>query len=449
VRLDVSGYALAGVTGLLLAGGWRTRRQWLPVLATWLLRFNMPSILGVALLLRCGVLLFCDLTQFSDYADFHNIAVQLLERGVWWDPGRPPGISWVAAGCYAVAGVQVVWPLLVNVLFGVASIYVVGRVGTLLFGREIGLAGALLLALYPEHILHANYLCSEPGYFLGIHVAIWCYVCGWERPRQAVMYWALAGLSVGVAHYFRSTTPLFFLAWGAVHLLAAAGGRQSLRRAAGSLSIAGAAFLLTIAPIIAHNCRDLGIVSISSYQMGGWSLYLSTNPVYLGNWNQADVDFFEGVYALHPAPPGAHPVVYRDRLALHFAKERFLDFPLHWAGAFFLFKPYCFWGDPSGSFWVNQQFAAGSGGQRAAGFWLIFWHKAVLLLAALALWGRGAKWAGVRSPLLFDFFVWFAGMSTVFFCITGTEGRYHNVHLGWLCLLAAFFLLRPPRSATT
>lgn len=452
MRLDVQGYFLSMVCAGVFAAGWYTRRWWGNPVHRFLDRIRVWQIAGVAMATRCAVLVCCDLTQFSDYADFHDIAVRLAETGVWWDPGRPPGISWLAAGCYAITGVHTEGPLLVNLALSMASLYVVWRVAHTMFGAATGRVAALSLALYPEHIIHVNYICSEPGYFLGVNAAALLYAkavghAEREQQKKEAGCAAGAGLALGVAHYFRSTTPLVFLAWLMLHVCAVRAKRRTFSEALRTLGVAGAVFLCTIGPVILHNRHDLGIWSISSYQMGGWSLYLSTNPTYLGNWNQEDVDNFEALYRQHPAPPGENAVLYRDRWAAQLAWERLQRYPWHWAGAVLFFKPYCFWGDPSGSFWVNQQFRAGSAAHGLAAFWLVWWHKTALLTAALALRAVGSRPAQPGSALwLYNFYLWFASLSTLFFCVVGTEGRYHNVHLGWICALAAWTWMRrlPP-----
>lgn len=422
-------------------------------LSYWTAKLNIVFILLLALLLRLVVLCCCDLTQISDYHDFNQIALSILQGGAWFDPGRPPGISWLTALCYAVAGVHVWVPLLANICVSLWAIFIVWAGGKLLFNSKIAVWSAFLMAIYPEHIIHANYLCSEPGYFWGINAGILWYAISIKKTARSYWFLIFSGIALGVGHYFRSTTPLVFfsmaLAEGLSCFQADWEHRKALLLSAlKRLTIVTGVFLLTISPVLWHNRQDLGIWSIASYQMGGWSMYLATNPVYLGNWNMEDVVFFDSLYAAHPAPATANAYLYRDSLAKHLAWERFKAHPGAFFSAVCFFKPYCLWGDPSGSFWVNQQFAPGTFGSRFFGLWLVVWHKCILCAAGLALWHKKWRNAYLHFPLLSNIFLWFSIFNTVLFVMMGTEGRYHNVLLGWLCWWASVAIIAQAETKT-
>lgn len=446
VSLDTWGFALTAVLIVFFSALWFSRgwwRHWIPDLPA---KIQIQHILLLALLLRVWVLCCCDLTQISDYHDFNQIARAMLQGGAWFDPGRPPGISWLTAACYAIAGEHLLVPLLMNIFISLCSIFVVWKGANLLFNGTVALWGALLLALYPEHIIHANYLCSEPGYFLGMNAGILFYVLSVKQPDHKNVFLALSGLFLGIGHYFRSTTPLVFvsiaLAEGVLLLQTTPAQRPSFRPALTRLTGLVVAFLLVISPIIWHNRQNLGIWNISSYQMGGWSMYLATNPVYLGNWNAEDVAFFDSLCTVHPPPAAQNGYLYRDSLSKHLAWKRFKTHPGTYFASVLLFKPYCLWGDPSGSFWVNQQFSPGTLAARFFGLWLVVWHKLILCAAGLALFRAKRLDSRYVFPLMAHIYLFFAIFNTLAFSVMGTEGRYHNVLLGWLCWWAAVTIRR-------
>jgi hypothetical protein len=462
VSLDRWGFALSTVLLLVIGAGWVARSWWSRRGGFSLPKINIWQVLLLALALRVLLLALADLTQISDYGDFDRIALSVSQGGAWFDPGRPPGISWIAALCYYFFGVHLLVPLAANLFLQLLSIYVVWRAARIFFGERIAVGSALLLAFYPEHIIHANYLCSEPGYFLGVNLGFLLYASAIFIHRRdaetqrgffkngnplrlcvsAVGLSFLAGMSFAAAQYFRSTAPI---ALGAVFLVEMIffwreKGRET-RLPMLRLSALAVAFLLGISPIIWHNRQNLGIWNTSSYQMGGWSMYLATNPEYLGNWNEKDVAFFDSLVAVHPPPPGQNAFVYRDSLAKELAFERFAAHPVTYFAAMLFYKPFCLWGDPSGAFWVNQQFEAGTIGRAVFGLWLILYHKFILLMASLALWRF--RW---ESNFWQDAWLVFAWLNTLAFSILGTEGRYHNVLLGWLCCWAAWLISSQRRS---
>jgi hypothetical protein len=441
VRFDTMGWAMSAALAAFFGAMWLTQRYWTQGVEWLDQRLQIGWIMMLALIVRAVVLLTCDLTQVSDYQDFNNIALSILAGGEWFDPGRPPGVSWLAAAIYALTGQRDIWiPLVVNGLLSVAGIGLVWLLVRQVAHIRAANWAAVLMVLYPEHIIHSNYLCSEVGYFLGIYVAVWLYFAksaGW-------MHWLAAGMAVGVAHYFRSTAPLALVA---LVLSAWAGGHHGAGLLARHFNVQkntmlrrwvalAIGFGLIVTPIVLHNQAQWRIWSLSSYHMGGWSMYLGTNPTYMGNWNHEDVAQF---VALRDALPDSMSVgqklLHLDGVFRNMAWERWQAHPMAWFRAVLRFKPYCFWGDPSGTWWVDQQFERGSWQHGLAGLWLIGWHKWVLFLAGLAMWQQrdglppAARW-----------WLWMAVLHTLVFCVMGTEGRYHNILLGGLCGWAGWWL---------
>lgn len=444
VSLNFGGYALSAAFALLVGVLWATRMVWVAWMPKHWPELSLLSVLCLAAVLRIAVLCFANLEQISDYADFDQYARIVAAGGDWFNPERPPGIAWLAAVCYAAIGYKIIVPLILNTVLALASIAVVWKGAVMIWSRKAANWCALLLALYPEHIVHANYLCSEPGYFLGVNAGLLCYALACAPERRSMRYLLLAGLCLGLSHYFRATAPLALgcllwvegWAWAEHKVSFATWWRSNLSR----FAVVAAVFMAVISPIIWHNRQRLDIWSLSPYQMGGWSLFLGTNPTYLGNWNAEDVRFFDSLCVAHPPRQGKNPYLYRDRLAKRLALDRFQKH----APAYFLaaigFKPYCFWGDPSGAFWVNQQFAPGTWANRLAALWLVLWHKCILLAAALALWRSATRyksseisWSLAPAIYLDRIYLCMAIVHTLFFLFVETQGRYHNVLLGWLC----------------
>jgi 4-amino-4-deoxy-L-arabinose transferase-like glycosyltransferase len=440
VQFSVPGAVLSLAVVLVLGLGHRFRRHWQPWVQARLSGLRLRGILLLALLLRLLFVGLGDPVQFTDYADFEQLARQMAEGRVFMDPGRPPGPSWLSALCFRYLGGHIYGALLPQLLLSLGHLCLVRALGAAFFGRALGNAAALLLALNPEHLLYANYICTENGYFFFLHLALWLL---WRfralepQPGAAALLGGLlAGLSLGLAHVFRATAPIFVVA------LALALWPALRWRIAGRLLPLLAGFLLAVSPVLWFNRQVLGIWSLSSYQMGGWSLYLGSNPRHMGLWNAQDVADFEAIAEQTPLPPTLHPAVARDRLAARLGWERMVQHPANWVAAALLFKPYHYWGQPNGLWWAYHHFADRPLALLAWRLLFVLFLKALLFGAALALWrGPGAAFQPAAPRWMWRFMLYFALLALGSHLFLEVQGRYHHIFLGWLSWLAALRLL--------
>ena len=114
-----------------------------------------------------------------------------------------------------VLGVHDYTLIAVSALFGVLTVFCVYQVGKLVFGRaEVGLAGALLLAVSPLHIAYSRTAYSDVTAVAVAWLAAWIYLLYWTDPhrhRRCLMGSALLIGLVFTIHPSLLWLPLLFL----------------------------------------------------------------------------------------------------------------------------------------------------------------------------------------------------------------------------------------------
>ena len=114
-----------------------------------------------------------------------------------------------------VLGVHDYTLIAVSALFGVLTVFCVYQVGKLVFGRaEVGLAGALLLAVSPLHIAYSRTAYADVTAVAVAWLAAWIYLLHWTDPhrhRRCLMGSALLVGLVFTIHPSLLWLPLLFL----------------------------------------------------------------------------------------------------------------------------------------------------------------------------------------------------------------------------------------------
>lgn len=227
-----------------------------------------------------------------------------LQPGVWFPPPLVPGLGallWPWAG---EVGLKAIAPL-----FGILAMVYTYRLGRDLYSERVGLAGALLLGIFPAHLHY-----SALGY-LDAPVTAFC-VMALFHVRRALENGStpdalLAGAAAGLAALSKETGPiagafiLFYLVLRAVHRRRAEG--RVLRMALLALLVAG----IVASPHVGRNLlfyNDLGIAR--STGVPGLTSPQSPDP---GDANQ---EFLLGISAVYGdlSAAGAVPLLSQNYL---------------------------------------------------------------------------------------------------------------------------------------
>jgi hypothetical protein len=85
-----------------------------------------------------------------------------------WPPGWPLSLG----AAFFAFGTGLTVAKLLNVIAGVVTVYLVYRIGELLFGRRVGLIGAALIAFYPNHVFWSSTLYADVYFTMWFSLAV-------------------------------------------------------------------------------------------------------------------------------------------------------------------------------------------------------------------------------------------------------------------------------------
>lgn len=231
--------------------------------------------LGAVLLLALGLRLAFLLSWWGspfqtcpilDAWTFRELGAQVAAEGpaglglIW----RPPLYPLLIGLLGGVGGGELAL-LLLQVLLGTLSVYLVHRLGRQLVGAGPALAGAFLLAIHWTSIFFTSQMLIATLFTFLLLVTLVALV---ELPEEGAGRAVGAGILAGFTCLARPTLLPCVGAWGLV--LAGKGrGRQALGLACGAL--------VTLAPVGIHNYRVSGLFLPLS-AIGGYNLFIGNGP---------------------------------------------------------------------------------------------------------------------------------------------------------------------------
>lgn len=396
-------------------------------------------IIALGFLLRMAWALFSHVKQPSDWRQFCQMAVEIFQGVYIINPAKPTGPSLIAAGVYQLIGQPCVLAALVPVALAssleIALAYSIAR---RYFGEKAARISALLLALWPAHILMANLMGSDTYFSFFALLAMWLWTRLNNRPLDLV-WAALAGLSLGAAHWMRPTTPFFVLAL--LGLTALLWYRRPLKLALLTVGLFFGLALL-IAPMMVINQEKLGIPSPVPAQLGCWSLLEGANQKTQGWYSMLDLRLVAQEAAVRDWPENMPRALRLEAVARDMAWQRISGDPVAYLQLCLFQKPLSLWGR------VNHQrhsLATSVLGRWDQGIetYANYWHKVMLALAAVALlWGglRGALPSGVFFAMTLA-----ALIASAAHTILEVQPRYHFMFIPWLSILVGSWLVMPAR----
>lgn len=236
-------------------------------------------VLAAALVLRLAVLglgahrgLY-----FPDEAEYVELAKNLAAHNEFSYKGhltsfRPPGFPFLMSVAFRLSGDTSPVPArLMQVLFGVATVWVMYRLGKDGWGERVGRISAAIFAFYPTFLGYSNILLTEPGCIFFVSVFCWALLRCLQQPSFG---WAAAGgAALGIGALIRDT--LFFGGPLVVVFLAiwAWRARQPFLKSAAAFA---AGFILVILPWCLRNTALNGRPTLIS-SVGGITFYLCNN----------------------------------------------------------------------------------------------------------------------------------------------------------------------------
>jgi 4-amino-4-deoxy-L-arabinose transferase-like glycosyltransferase len=242
-------------------------------------RCNIFFLLAAAFVVR-AVVLFLGIDQglfYPDEFEYAELARNLAIDNEFSYKGhltsfRPPLFPFIASVTYRLFGDSSPVPVrAVQMLFSLATIWVIYRLGRDGWGERIGLLAAGIFAFYPSLIGYNNMLLTEPGCIFFVSLACWAMLRHLLHPGLG---WGVAaGVALGFGALIRDT--LFYAGPLATLFLAGHAWRNRRFRLLHIAAFAGG-FILAILPWSMRNTLLHGQPTLIS-SVGGITFYLCNN----------------------------------------------------------------------------------------------------------------------------------------------------------------------------
>jgi 4-amino-4-deoxy-L-arabinose transferase-like glycosyltransferase len=242
-----------------------------------------------------------------DEQHYHTLALNLLDgHGFAWEPGnltsiRPPLYPAFIASIWLLTGTENLHVIrIAQILIALANVYLLYRLGLLLFDRRVALLAAAVLALYPSLLAFNTFILTEVLFtflvtlmVLGVAIVL--------KTGSAWFAWG-TGIVLGLAALTRSVLWPFPLVLCPFVFFVTPGSRQRRFWSAGLLLIG---YALVVAPWATRNTRLQRVFTMVD-TMGGITLRMGNyehTPVHRA-WDpvtlHGDKSIFQDLRAEHP-----------------------------------------------------------------------------------------------------------------------------------------------------
>lgn len=374
-------------------------------------------IIAVALTLRLFVLFTEGNRMFlgTDDDNYRESAEMLLQSGSftyggWKEPTVfiMPGYPLLLAGIFWLAG-STSWlaARLFQVVLSLAALWFTVKLSTHLGGRRTGIAAGILAAVYPPNLTAPNFLLTETVFASLLLLSLLAFIKA--RDSDILGWYAVTGLVLALATYFRPTSGLLPVVFGVYLILRGHPWKQTMV----NVVVMGAVVGLCLSPWIIRN----------------YVIYREFIPFTVSGGNP----FLRGTY-LNDKINERFPWVQGDRILsdkaqMEYGKERFIagfrnDFwsYLRW---YTVGKLAVFWGGPY--YYKELTYLPAK--------WVELFHRLILIL------GVGGIIAGLlreRSRGLTWLFILVSGYFTVLHLLYLPGPRYSHPVMQLLIVQAAY-----------
>lgn len=339
---------------------------------------DIKVILLVGFVIRLLWVIFSGNTWVSDFANYNERSISMLEGIYLPHIEMPPGTSLITAFFYWIFGINRYVALLPVIFASVAIIYIVYLLAQKIFGETTAKVSAILYSLCPEQILYTNLVNSEIYFAFFVLAAFWSLLA--SPSRRLVFNVVLAGALLGMSQCVRPNSILFLFC--AALFLVLYSKKRSLANGLRLNVVLIASYLAVLIPLMVFNYSNFQELTINSSRYFGWSFFLSTNPVYNGKYNDEDFHLWKERVKVSTRLPNEDESAFKSRVATEMAKERLLTSPFRFITNCFK-KPYLFLNDPASFKWslngiksvllINIIFAIG-----------LVYHRILLVLSGLS-----------------------------------------------------------------
>jgi len=397
------------------------------------------KIIAIGVALRVLWSCFVPAEQVSDMEHYTRIARDLVRTGEFITPGplpgqtlrafRSPGYPALLATLYATVGEHPATYIVLNLACFVLGALLTFRIGHALAGDRAGLGAALLLALWPGHILLTGFALTE---LVSLPLYAASLLC-WRRASERGLAWSVAlGLLAGASAMVRPSLVLLPAVWFACCPLEPRRWRGLVARAA----LATVCMFAMILPWTYRNQRVLGEPVLISTN-GGTVLYRANNPNATGSFlvaGERDLDSW-----------AEKDEAEWNRTGSAWAKEWIVGNPVAFLKLALRKQGLLLGEDTFGAYYALQRVHDIEGGRYltvAAAtnlWWFLFW----CLVAAGTLRGRHL----LRSSPFGTALLLMILMQVTVHSVYESQSRHHTPFMPLLAVLAAMAIVPRPSPA--
>jgi len=248
------------------------------MLTSFFKKFNIYILITIALAIRVIWVLSSDVTQTSDFLWYNESAIDILiNRDVtsYISNTRNIGTSILIAIHYCIFGQNEIFPLVTFGILSTLQVLFAYLIVLEVVNKSAALLTALLLAIFPEHVLLTNLLGSDVLFSFLIWFGVFVlFQAIYSNNFRSYFYFLLAGVIFGMAHWTRATAPVFVIS-AIVYILFDKNNRHVIKYFSIVVFIGG--FLLIISPIARYNFENSGNFDIKPiHGQQGKSLIIGT-----------------------------------------------------------------------------------------------------------------------------------------------------------------------------
>ena len=211
-------------------------------------------IILAAFLLRVSWVLFSSNSQMSDFLEYDEMAKNISNGESileYISSSRNVGAGVFFGFIYYLFGYNQDIPLIFNAVLSTLQLFFVYRIIIKINGKNTALISCLILALFPEHILLNNLFSTDILFSTLICLSIYIFSnLNQETSKYNSLLLIFAGVSLGLAHWTRSTAPIFLISSIIYFLLFS---KETLRLRFLRNLFLTIGFFLVISPIIHYN----------------------------------------------------------------------------------------------------------------------------------------------------------------------------------------------------
>jgi 4-amino-4-deoxy-L-arabinose transferase-like glycosyltransferase len=242
-----------------------------------------------------------ELPGIFDQISYHNLALRVLGGHgfsfgeLWWPitPANAPTAHWsffytlYLVLIYFIFGPHPVAARIIQaIIVGILHPYLTYRIGDKLFSRNIGLAAALITAVYVYFFYYGGALMTEPFYITAILFSLWFAIQLSENndPKQDIKLGLSLGISLGITLLLRQVfllfLPFLFL-WMWITRFRLSRNMTPLWKRVPLLSSILAVVLMAafILPVTAYNYSRFGRFVLLNTN-SGYAFFWGNNPIY-------------------------------------------------------------------------------------------------------------------------------------------------------------------------